>query len=245
MAFKKAQRITLSDLDAATKEYEALLKKAEKTYRKWDAEKDASFHAITEVEELAASISHNQFTISRKLKKLSVKKENFKTRETIEREKRKEDIVAGTGVIAVLGAGAAAAVSFWDYVVEFVSKKTGGKVGKNYIVWLAVIALILIVGVFLLIGWAINRWRASLKAASNTKKLLKMTGELRKKEADADVLTEEMMKQRRIVEQYVEALTQYRGMRYRDIPKDGQEYLVMMVDEAILLSEIMGKDEIK
>lgn len=34
-------------------------------------------------------------------------------------------------------------------------------------------------------------------------------------------------------------------MRYRDIPKDGQEYLVMMVDEAILLSEIMGKDEIK
>ena len=72
-----------------------------------------------------------------------------------------------------------------------------------------------------------------------------MTGELRKKEADEDVLTEEMMKQRRIVEQYVEALTQYRGMRYRDIPKDGQEYLVMMVDEAILLSEIMGKDEIK
>ena len=64
-----------------------------------------------------------------------------------------------------------------------------------------------------------------MKAASNTKKLLKMTGELRKKD--------------------VEALTQYRGMRYRDIPKDGQEYLVMMVDEAILLSEIMGKDEIK
>lgn len=182
------------------KRWQALLKKAEKTYRKWDAEKDASFHAITEVEELAASISHNQFTISRKLKKLSVKKENFKTRETIEREKRKEDIVAGTGALAVLGAGAAAAVSFWDYVVEFVSKKTGGKVGKNYIVWLVVIALILIVGVFLLIGWAINRWRASLKAASNTKKLLKMTGELRKKEADADVLTEEMMKQRRIVE---------------------------------------------
>lgn len=166
MAFKKAQRITLSDLDAATKEYEVLLKKAEKTYRKWDAEKDASFHAITEVEELAASISHNQFTISRKLKKLSVKKENFKTRETIEREKRKEDIVAGTGALAVLGAGAAAAVSFWDYVVEFVSKKTGGKVGKNYIVWLVVIALILIVGVFLLIGWAINRWRAC--ASSNT-----------------------------------------------------------------------------
>ena len=35
MAFKKAQRITLSDLDAATKEYEALLKKAEKTYRNY------------------------------------------------------------------------------------------------------------------------------------------------------------------------------------------------------------------
>ena len=36
MAFKRAQKITLSDLDAAAKEYEALLKKAETTYRKWD-----------------------------------------------------------------------------------------------------------------------------------------------------------------------------------------------------------------
>ena len=43
MAFKKAQKVTLSDLDTATKEYEALLKKTEKTYRKWDDEKDASF----------------------------------------------------------------------------------------------------------------------------------------------------------------------------------------------------------
>ena len=34
MAFKKAQKITLSDLDTATKEYEVLLKKAEKTPEK-------------------------------------------------------------------------------------------------------------------------------------------------------------------------------------------------------------------
>lgn len=245
MAFKKAQKITLSDLGEAAKEYEGLLKKAENTYQKWEAEKDASFHAVTEVEKLAASISHNQFTINRKLKKLGVNKGKYKTREAIEREKRKDDIVAGTGALALLGAGAAAAVSFWDYVVEFISKKTGGKIGKNYIVWLVVIVLVLIVGIFLLIGWAFNRWRASLKAASNTKKLWKMIGELRKKETDAEVLSEEMAKQRHVVERYVEALSLYRGMRYRDIPKDGQKCLVLMVDEAILLSEIMSKDEIK
>ena len=245
MAFKKAQKITLSDLDTATKEYEVLLKKAEKTYQKWDAEKDSSFKSITTVEELAASISHNQFIINRKLKKLAVSKEKFKTRETIEREKRKDDIVAGTGALAVLGAGAVAAVSFWDYVVDFVSKKTSGKIGKNYIVWLVVFALILVVGIFLLIAWAINRWRTSLKAAKNAKKLWKMIGVLRKKEADANALSEEMLKQRSIVDQYIEALAQYRGMRYKDIPRDGQEYLVLMVDEAILLSEIMSKEEIK
>lgn len=245
MAFKKAQRITLSDLDSATKEYESLLKKAEETYRKWDNEKDKSFNAITEVEKLAASISHNQFSINRKLKKLTVNKEKYKSRETIEREKRKDDIVAGTGALAVLGAGAAAAVSFWDYVVEFVSKKTGGKLGKNYIVWLIVICIILVVGIFLLVGWAINRWRTSLKAAKNTKKLWKMAAELRKKEADATILTAEMEQARGILEQYLEALSQYRGMRFKDIPKDGQDHLVMMVDEAILLSEIMGKEEIK
>lgn len=245
MAFKKAQRITLSDLDSATKEYESLLKKAEETYRKWDNEKDESFNAITEVEKLAASISHNQFSINRKLKKLTVNKEKYKSRETIEREKRKDDIVAGTGALAVLGAGAAAAVSFWDYVVEFVSKKTGGKLGKNYIVWLIVICIILVVGIFLLVGWAINRWRTSLKAAKNTKKLWKMAAELRKKEADATILTAEMEQARGILEQYLEALSQYRGMRFKDIPKDGQDHLVMMVDEAILLSEIMGKEEIK
>lgn len=245
MVFKKAQKITLSDLDAATKEYEALLKKTEKTYRKWDVEKDASFKSITDVEKLAASISHNQFTINRKLKKLTVNKEKFKTRETIEREKRKDDIVVGTGALVVLGAGTVAAVSFWDYVIDFISKKTSNKVGKNFTIWLIVIALVLIVGIFLLIGWAINRWRTSLKTTKNTKKLWKMIAELRKNEADAITLSEEMLKQRSIVDQYVETLAQYCGMRYKDIPKDGQEHLVLMVDEAILLSEIMSKEEIK
>ena len=245
MAFKKAQKVTLSDLDTATKEYEALLKKTEKTYRKWDDEKDASFKSITEVEDLAASISHNQFSINRKLKKLTINREKYKSRETIERQKRKDDIVAGTGALAVLGAGAAAAVSFWDYVVEFVSKKTGGKLGKNFVVWLIVIGIILVVGIFLLIGWCLNRWKASLEAAKNTKKLLNLTAELRKKEADATTLTAEMEQQRRIVDQYIEALSQYRGMRFKDIPKDGQNHLVMMVDEAILLSEIISKEEIK
>lgn len=245
MAFKRAQKITLSDLDAAAKEYEALLKKAETTYRKWDEEKDASFQSVSDVEALAASISHTPFTIGRKIKKLSVNKGDFKSRETIEREKRKNDIVAGAGALAVLGAGAAAAVSFWDYVVDFVSKKTGGKLGKNYIVWLIVIGLFLLVGIFLFFGWAINRWRTSLQAAKNTKKLWKMTAELRKKEADATILTTEMAQQRRIIDQYVGALSQYRGTRYKDIPKDGQDHLVMMVDEAILLSEIMVKEEIR
>lgn len=245
MAFKTVKKITLSDLDAAAKEYEVLLRKTEKTYRRWDDEKDSSFQAITDVEELAASISHNQFSINRKLKKLTVNKEKYKTRETIEREKRKDDIVAGTGALAVLVAGTAAAVSFWDYVVEFAFKKSGGKIGKNYVVWLVVIGIILIIGTFLFVGWAINRWRTSLKAAKSTKELWKMIADLRKKEANANTLSEEMLKQRSIVAQYVETLSQYRGMRYKDIPKDGQEHLVLMVDEAILLSEIMSKEEIK
>ena len=131
MAFKKAQKITLSDLDRVSKEYESLLKTTEKTYADWDLKKDEAFETISTVEEIASSISHTPFTINRKLKKLHIQKADYKDKETIEREKRKEDLITGSGVVAVLGAGAAAAVSFWDYVVDFVSKRTGGKIGKN------------------------------------------------------------------------------------------------------------------
>ena len=243
--FKKSQKITLSDLDVATKEYDALLKKTEKTYRKWNIEKDTSFKSITDVEELASSINHNQFTINKKIKKLTVNKEKYKARETLEREKRNADIVTGAGALAVLGAGAAVAVSFWDYVTDLVSKKTSGKIEKNYVVWLVVIILILIVSLFLLIGWAINRWRTSLKAAKNTKKLWKLIEELHTKESDANELLEYMFRQRCTVDRYVEDLSQYRGMYFKDIPKEGQKHLVCMVDEAILLSETMSREKLK
>lgn len=171
MAFKKAQKITLSDLDRVSKEYESLLKTTEKTYADWDLKKDEAFETISTVEEIASSISHTPFTINRKLKKLHIQKADYKDKETIEREKRKEDLITGSGVVAVLGAGAAAAVSFWDYVVDFVSKRTGGKIGKNYVVWLIVGILVLIALVFLLIGWTINRWRTARKAEKKHQKI--------------------------------------------------------------------------
>lgn len=242
MAFKQAQKITLADLDIAAKEYESILQKTEKTYAAWDKQKAASFDSVGEVENLAASINHASFTIGKKLKKLTVKKESYQNRATIEREKRKDDIAAGAGSLAILGAGAAAAVSFWDYVASFVSKKTNGKIGKNALVWLVVLILVLIAGIVLLICWSINRWKTARKAIKNTKRLRKLTAEFQKKEADAAALTEELQAQCAIVRQYVESLSEFAGMFYKDIPHDSQKYLVLMVDEAILLSELMSKD---
>lgn len=242
MAFKKAQKITLSDLDRVSKEYESLLKTTEKTYADWDLKKDEAFETISTVEEIASSISHTPFTINRKLKKLHIQKADYKDKETIEREKRKEDLITGSGVIAVLGAGAAAAVSFWDYVVDFVSKRAGGKIGKNYVVWLIVGILVLIALVFLLIGWAINRWRTARKAEKNTIKLLKCISELKEKEARASSLTTELAAQCTILDQYLEALEQYRGVNFKGLPKEAQKDIVLMVDEAILLSELMSKE---
>lgn len=242
MAFKQAQKITLSDLDSAAREYEALLKQTEKIYGSWDAQKDRSFSLIGEVESLAASISHAPFTISRKLKKLTVTREDYNSRESLVRKKRKEDIAAGAGAVAVLGAGAAAAVSFWEYVAGFVSKRTGGKVGKSALVWLVVLLLVLIAGIVLLIGWAINRWRVAREAAKNTKKLQKLIHDLKRKAADAETLTEELSMQCSIVAQYIEGLVQYSGHLFKEIPREEQKFLVMMVDEAVLLSELMGKE---
>lgn len=242
MAFKKAQKITLADLDSATKEYEALIKQTEKTYAKWDLQKDKAFSSITQIEVLSESISRAPFTIGRKLKKLSIQKEDYKGKETIEREKRKNDLIAGAGALAVLGAGAAAAISFWDYVVAFVSKRTGGKLGKNYVVWLVVGILVLIAGIFLMIGWALNRWRTAKKAENNTKWLRKSIAELRKKEAKAAELTTSLSAQCDVIEQYLDALTQYSGTPYNTLPKDVQKDLVLMVDEAILLSELMNNE---
>jgi len=242
MAFKKAQKITLADLDSAIKVYETLIKQTEKTYAEWDSKKDKAFSSIAQVETLAESISHAPFTIGQNLKKLAVQKEGYKSKETIEREKRKNDLIAGTGALAVLGAGAAVAVSFWDYVVAFVSKRTGGKLGKNYVVWLIVGILVLVAGIFLLIGWAFNRWRTAKKAEKNTKKLRKSIAELKKKEAKAAELTTSLSMQRDVVEQYLDALAQYSGIPYKALPKDVQKDLVLMVDEAILLSELMNNE---
>lgn len=242
VAFKQAQKITLTDLDNAVEEYESLLKQTEKTYAAWDEQKTASFDSISEVEALAASINHASFTIGKKLKKLTVKRESYKNRVSIEREKRKDDIAAGVGSLAVLGAGAAAAVSFWDYVSGFVSKKTNGKIGKNALVWLIVACIILVAGLILLVCWAFNRWKTAQKAIQNTKRLRKLIGEYKKKEADAATLTEELKVQTSIVDQYLDTLSQYAGMLYKDIPSDSQKFLVLMINEAILLSEIMEKE---
>lgn len=242
MAFKKAQKITTADLDQAVKEYETLLKQAETTYTEWDNQKDVSFISINKVEQLASSISHTPYTIGTKVKKLTVHKEDYKSRETIARQKRKDDIVAGTSALAVLSVGAAAAVSFWEYIVSFVSKKFGGKIGKNKLVWLIVAVLVLLASVVLLIGWAVNRWKASRETIKSTKKLRKLIGNLQKKEAAAKALTSELCRQCNIVEQYLDALSQYSGINYEEIPEKDQEQLVMMLNEAILLSELMIKE---
>lgn len=79
MAFKKAQKITLSDLDRVSKEYESLLKTTEKTYADWDLKKDEAFETISTVEEIvqmllsisrrtpATSISHKEASHPKRL----------------------------------------------------------------------------------------------------------------------------------------------------------------------------------
>ena len=90
---------------------------------------------------------------------------------------------------------------------------------------------------FLLIGWAINRWRTARKAEKNTIKLLKCISELKEKEARASSLTTELAAQCTILDQYLEALEQYRGVNFKGLPKEAQKDIVLMVDEAILLSD--------
>lgn len=242
MAYRKAAKITLTDLDQASKEYEALLKKAEETFAVWDSSKDTSYELIAEIETLASSISHAPFTISRKLKRISVQKEEYKGRETIEREKRKEELAAGAGAVAVLGAGAAAALSFWDYIKDWVFKKTGGKMGKNLVLWLVVAVIFLVAALFLWISWAITRKREAIKAAKNTKKLRKEIAALQKKEATAETLISEITEQVMIVNKKLEVLQQFTGMQYKDLPKDAQVDLVAMVNDAVALSELINRD---
>ena len=42
--------------------------------------------------------------------------------------------------------------------------------------------------------------------------------------------------------QYLDTLSQFAGMFYKDIPSDSQKFLVLMINEAILLSEIMERE---
>jgi len=116
MVFKKAQKITAADLDQAAKEYEMLLKQTEKTYATWDNQKDMSCNSISKVEQLASSISNTTYTIGTKVKKLTVHKEGYKSRETIQ---------LLVGLLAVLGNDLSlqAFVSFSSYflVDNFIS----------------------------------------------------------------------------------------------------------------------------
>lgn len=55
-------------------------------------------------------------------------------------------------------------------------------------------------------------------------------------------MTTELAAQRTILDQYLEALEQYRGVNFKGLPKEAQKDIVLMVDEAILLSELMSKE---
>lgn len=55
-------------------------------------------------------------------------------------------------------------------------------------------------------------------------------------------MTTELAAQCTILDQYLEALEQYRGVNFKGLPKEAQKDIVLMVDEAILLSELMSKE---
>ena len=242
MAFKKAAKTALSDLDKATAEYNKLLALTESTYDKLYAIQDSSLSLLSNVEQLIESISHNPLFIpTAKLKKIKTQKEAFLTRDAVEREKRKDELTAGAGAIAILGASAAAALSFSDLLFEYASKKMGGKFNKNTIVSIIILVVLLIPAITYACGQTRAQKHAAKKAAQNTTKVRKAIAVLKKKQVAAEALHIKLVTSYQILAQYYSNLACCFGARQKDISKEQRSDLIAMLNHALSLATIMNE----
>ena len=242
MAFKKATKLTLSELENAIAEYNTLYALTESTYDKLYAIQDSSLGLISDVEQLIESISSNPLFIqTAKLKKIKAQKETFLSRDTVEREKRKDELTVGAKAIAILGVGATAALSFGDLLLDYASKRMGGKFNKNIIVSIIILAVLLIPAIFYACGQSRAQKRAAKKAAQNTVKVTKAISALQKKQTTAEALYTKMVTSYQILAQHYSNLVCYSGFHQRDIPKEQRSDLIAMLNHALGLATMMNE----
>jgi len=242
VTLKKAAKTTMTDLERATADYNHLSTATEATYQKLYDIQDSSLILISDVEQLVESISHNPLSVpTAKLKKLKAQKETFQTREVLEREKRKDELAAGVGAVAVLGAGVAATLSFGDILLEYAGKKLGSKFSKNIILSAIILLILLIPAVIYAIGAMRAQKKAAKTAAKNTAKVRKAIEALQKKQAQTEALYNKTVDTHEILSQYYHSLACYTGALQKDIPKEHRSDLITMLNYALSLAALLNE----
>ena len=240
MAFKKAKKVTLADLETAKAEYEQIYQQVSSSWSELDAERDISLSAIEEVEELAGSIKLAPVSIKTPLKKISKEKQTFVDSVELKRQERKEKMSEGAGAIAILGAGAAAVATFKDYIISFFESLFGKKTSKNSILWFVFLIIALIAIVFLLVAWSISRAKTAKEAAKNTAKIKKASNELKIQQEKVAALLTKIKEQRGIVIEFYKNLNCYEGSNFMSIPKEQRSDLIALMNHAFALAEMLN-----
>ena len=240
MAFKKAKKVTLADLDAAKAEYEQIYQQVSDSWAELDTERDISLSAIEEVEELAESIKHVPVSIKTPLKKITKQKQTFVDSVELKRQERKEKMAEGAGAIAILGAGVVAVASFKDYIISFFESLFGKKSSKNTILWLVFLIVALLALVFLLVAWGISRAKTAKEAAKNTTKIKKASNELKIQQERIAALLTKIKEQRNIVTGFYKNLNCYEGSNFMSIPKEHRSDLIALMNHAFSLAEMLN-----
>lgn len=177
--------------------------------------------------------------LSKELKKISEQKKKFQTCEDIKRQKQREQIGNGVkAIIAGLGVGAVAKISFGEYLNDARVKKAE----KNIIMWIATLIPIIISFVCLVLGQRKAQRNAKKETQTAIKEIRKDIAKLKTQQAIASKNHQELQQQKKIVDEYYIALQALAGKQFRDIPKEQQSDLIALVNDSRTLSEMLNKD---
>lgn len=241
MLYKDYKEKAFDDLDAAHKEYNQVVKEASDLYDKVNYIKGSSYTLITEAQQFISGIRRGPFTFTKELNIIKKQKEKFQKSEEIRCKEQREKLAGGAGAVMVLGAGAFAAVSFWDYIDSKLGSKLKKLFGKNVLASLIIGILVLIFLGVLIIGWTVSNYRAGKKAERQTIEIKKKTEDLRKDTVAAHALIKIMNTQYKIVAERLASLAEITGMTRKELTDEQYSNLKNLVYETVGLSELLNK----
>jgi hypothetical protein len=237
---KIKENAALKGLEIAEKDYKHFHQLAISAFEELDSQKDSAFFTIQKIENLASSVSNYPIIFKRRatsqLNEIRRELATYQEKEKIIREQRNSDMAAGAASVAALGVGMLLITSFKDF---WTSKlKLSNKLGKNMVVWIAILLLCVITLFIYWVAKSTNKKRAAKRATKNTKMILSEISALKEKTAKAKELSDKLKETRIKIERTCFKIERLEGMKYKEISDMNQKELRAVINTNLGLAKL-------